>query len=321
MSTIEQAFYFDSLVWDWIIAVYLFLAGMSAGAAMISVYLKRNVIEGDASKNGIIRATAILAPMGIIVGLLILVFHLTKPLEFWKIMIYYNPTSVMSMGVILFQIYMAVLFAWLAGIFIEDIQRVMGSLIEKIPGASAILNACKRFENGLEVTLAILAVILAAYTGFLLSALKTYPLLNNPVLPILFLFSSLSSGAAACLLVGVVGYKEPMSSPSVSWIHRFERPVVLFELFVLFAFFSGLYFGGGQKEVAVLAAIGGGFWSNWFWFGVIGLGMIVPLTLNAVSPAEVKHRTSFLAMVTTLSLIGVLMLRTFILYAGQMTTV
>lgn len=294
---------------------------MSAGAAMIAVYLKRNVIEGDASQNGIIRATAILAPMGIIVGLLILVFHLTKPLEFWKIMIYYNPTSVMSMGVILFQVYMLVLFAWLGSVFIADIQRVGGGVIRKVPGVDALLTLCRRFENGLELTLAVLAILLAAYTGFLLSALKTYPLLNNPVLPILFLFSSLSSGAAACLLLGVVGFKEPMSSPSVRWIHRFERPVVLFELFVLFAFFSGLYFGGGQKEAAVMAAIGGGFWSNWFWFGVIGLGMLLPLTLNAVSPGEVRHRAGYLAMVTTLSLIGVLMLRTFILYAGQMTTV
>ncbi|MDD1795078.1 cytochrome c nitrite reductase subunit NrfD [Enterovibrio sp. ZSDZ42] len=321
MSTFANAFQFDSLVWDWIIAVYLFLAGMSAGAAMIAVYLKRNVIEGDAAKNGIIRATAILAPMGIIVGLLILVFHLTKPLEFWKIMIYFNPTSVMSMGVVLFQVYMMVLFAWLASVFLNDIQRIVGHWVDKIPGANALLTACRRFENGLEITLAILAIVLAAYTGFLLSALKTYPLLNNPVLPILFLFSSLSSGAAACLLVGVIGFKEPMNSASVRWVHRFERPVVLFELFVIFAFFSGLYFGGGQKEVAVLAAIGGGFWSSWFWYGVIGLGMVLPLVLNAISPSGVKHRTSYLAVVTTLSLIGVLMLRTFILYAGQMTTV
>ncbi|PKF49039.1 cytochrome c nitrite reductase subunit NrfD [Enterovibrio nigricans] len=321
MSMIDQAFHFDSLVWDWIIAVYLFLAGVSAGAVMIAVYLKRNVIEGDVSKNGIIRATAIIAPLGIILGLLILVFHLTKPWEFWKIMIYFNPSSVMSMGVVLFQVYMMVLFAWLAGIFLEDIQRVFGGLLNKIPGANAALQLTKRFDKGLEITLAVLAFILAAYTGFLLSALKTYPLLNNPVLPILFLFSSLSSGAAACLLVGVLAFKESIKSPSVHWIHRFERPVVLFELFVLFAFFSGLYFGGGQKEAAVIAAIGGGFWSNWFWIGVVGLGMVLPLAMNTVASAEVRHRTRYLAVVTTLSLLGVLMLRTFILYAGQMTTV
>ncbi|GAL21144.1 NrfD protein [Vibrio maritimus] len=84
MSTWETAFHFDSLVWDWIIAIYLFLAGMSAGSALIAIYLKRKVIEGDPAQNGIMKAMAWLAPFGIIVGLLILVFHLTKPLEFWK---------------------------------------------------------------------------------------------------------------------------------------------------------------------------------------------------------------------------------------------
>ncbi|MCV5335400.1 polysulfide reductase NrfD, partial [Escherichia coli] len=72
--------------------------------------------------------------------------------------------------------------------------------------------------------------------------MKTYPMLNNPVLPILFLFSSLSSGAAACLMFGILVFKESTSSPSVSWVHGFERPVVLFELFVLVTFFTGLIF-------------------------------------------------------------------------------
>lgn len=321
MNAFQEAFQFDSLVWDWIIAVYLFLAGMSAGATLITVYLKRNVIQGCPSKNGIVRATAIIAPLGIIIGLLILVFHLTKPLMFWKIMLNFNPSSVMSMGVILFQVYMMVLFAWLAGIFINDIQGMAGKYLDKIPGANTLLSLTRRFDSKLEIILAILALMLAAYTGFLLSALKTYPMLNNPVLPILFLLSSLSSGAAACLLFGVIGFKEPITSPSVKWIHRFERPLVLFELFVLFAFFSGLYFGGGQKELAVINAIGGGFWSDWFWFGVIGLGMILPLLMNAFGPSFLRHRKRYLALVTSLSLVGVLMLRTFILYAGQMTTV
>ena len=321
MSSFQNAFHFDSLVWDWVIGVYLFLAGMSAGAVMISIYLKRNVIDDCPSQNGIIRATAILAPLGIILGLLILVFHLTKPLSFWKILLNFNFTSVMSMGVILFQIYMLLLFAWLASLFYNDIQRIAGGILKKIPGANGALKLTQRFQNPLELTLASLAVLLAAYTGFLLSALKTYPLLNNPVLPILFLLSSLSSGAAACLLLGVIGFKEPMRSHSVRWIHRFEGPLVLFELFVLFAFFSGLYFGGGQKEVAVMAAIGGGFWSIWFWFGVIGLGMLAPLCMNAFGPLSWRHKRGYLALVTSLSLLGVLMLRTFILYAGQMTTV
>ncbi|MEH6453412.1 MAG: cytochrome c nitrite reductase subunit NrfD [Psychromonas sp.] len=322
MSTFIDAFTFDSLVWDWIIAVYLFLAGMSAGMVMIAIYLKRNVIEGDPAANGIIKATGILAPFGIISGLVILIFHLTKPLSFWKIMIFYNTSSVMSMGVILFQVYMVVLFAWLAVIYKKPISDLLKSLFAgKFSFVSTIIDRVAKFTGALEIFLAILAVLLAAYTGFLLSALKTYPLLNNPALPILFLFSSLSSGAAACLLMGVAYFKQPLSCKSVKWIHHFERPVVLFELFILFTFFSGLIFGGGQKEIAAMAAIGSGFWAIWFWAGVIGLGMLMPLALNTLVPAQARHNSQFIVLVTSLSLIGVLMLRTFILYAGQMTVV
>ncbi|KHA58806.1 nitrite reductase [Vibrio variabilis] len=323
MNGFESAFHFDSLVWDWIIAIYLFLAGMSAGAVMIGLYLRRNVIDGDPANNGILKAVAWLAPFGIIVGLLILVFHLTKPLEFWKIMIYFNVTSVMSMGVILFQVYMAVLFVWIGVLFRHQIisfceGKLPSGLLDLVDG---LLIKAKQVNNPLELFLGFLALVLAAYTGFLLSALKTYPMLNNPVLPILFLFSSLSSGAAACLLFGILVFKESASSPSVSWVHGFERPVVLFELFVLVTFFTGLIFSGGQNEVAAWNAIGSGFWSNWFWFGVVLIGMLLPLTLNAVSPREVRHNGGYIFVVTTLSLVGVLMLRTFILYAGQMTVV
>lgn len=323
MNGIETAFHFDSLVWDWIIAIYLFLAGMSAGAVMIGLYLKRRVIEGDPANNGILKAVAWLAPFGIIAGLTILIFHLTKPLAFWKIMIYYNPSSVMSMGVILFQVYMAVLFVWIGVIFRHQIiqfceGKLPGGLLDWVDG---VLIKIGKMNNPVELFLGVLAILLAAYTGFLLSALKTYPMLNNPVLPILFLFSSLSSGAAACLLFGILVFKESAHSPSVRWVHGFERPVVLFELFVLVTFFTGLIFSGGQNEVAAWNAIGGGFWSNWFWFGVVLIGMLLPLTLNAVTPNEVRHNGSYIFIVTTLSLVGVLMLRTFILYAGQMTVV
>ncbi len=323
MSGWENAFHFDSLVWDWIIAIYLFLAGMSAGAVMISLYLKRKVIEGDPANSGILKATAWLAPLGIIAGLTILIFHLTKPWAFWKIMLFYNTTSVMSMGVILFQVYMIMLFIWIGVLFRNPIVRFAeGKLPSKLLNlVDGLLLKFGKATNGIELVLGFLAIMLAAYTGFLLSALKTYPMLNNPVLPILFLFSSLSSGAAACLLFGILVFKESVHSVSVSWIHNFERPVVLFELFVLVTFFTGLIFGGGQGQVAAWNAIGSGFWATWFWVGVISMGMLLPLVLNAFTPKSLKHSGAFIFVVTALSLIGVLMLRTFILYAGQMTVV
>ncbi len=159
---------------------------------------------------------------------------------------------------------MVVLFAWIAVIFKYDLMKLLDG---RLPIVGKVIGLIERFENSLELFLGFLALLLAAYTGFLLSALQTFPLLNNPILPILFLFSSLSSGAAACLLFGVLVFKESVHSACVGWIHKFERPVVMFELFVLFAFFIGLYFGGGQSQAAAMAAIGGGFWATWFWYG------------------------------------------------------
>ncbi len=218
---------------------------------------------------------------------------------------------------------MVVLFIWIGILFRNPIIRFAeGKLpLKLVDFVDGLLLKLSKVTNGLEIVLVTLAIMLAAYTGFLLSALKTYPMLNNPVLPILFLFSSLSSGAAACLMFGILVFKESAHSPSVSWIHGFERPVVLFELFVLVTFFTGLIFGGGQGQVAAWNAIGSGFWATWFWVGVISVGMLLPLMLNLLMPKNLKHSGMFIFVVTALSLVGVLMLRTFILYAGQMTVV
>ncbi|WP_176547618.1 NrfD/PsrC family molybdoenzyme membrane anchor subunit, partial [Salmonella enterica] len=56
------------------------------------------------------------------------------------------------------------------------------------------------FQRALETLMLVLAVLLGAYTVFLLSALEAYPFLNNPSLPALFLFSGTSSGAAVALI-------------------------------------------------------------------------------------------------------------------------
>ena len=38
-----SAFHFDSLVWDWPIAIYLFLLGISSGLVTLAVLLRRCV--------------------------------------------------------------------------------------------------------------------------------------------------------------------------------------------------------------------------------------------------------------------------------------
>ncbi|VEI58286.1 cytochrome c nitrite reductase, NrfD subunit [Pasteurella multocida] len=316
----NSPFHFPSLVWDHTIAVYLFLLGISAGAAMLAVLLKRAGLAGDdPSENNVIRCTAFLAPLSIIIGLVILIFHLTKPWTFWYLMFNYSTTSIMSMGVMLFQVYMLFLMLWLAIIF----HKLVASLIEKYAKPFAFVNkliaVATKFTGLIEIILIILSVLLGAYTGFLLSALISYPMLNNPVLPILFLASGTSSGVAALIMCTLLFTKEDTHSKSLAFIHKFEVPVVCIEIFLLAAFFIGLYLGGGQKTVAFETALLSGFWANVFWIGVVGIGLVLPLILNVIANHQLKHTKGFMVFVSCLGLIGVLCLRFFILYAGQMT--
>ncbi len=198
--TQTSAFHFESLVWDWPIAIYLFLIGISAGLVTLAVLLRRFYPQAGGADSTLLRTTLIVGPGAVILGLLILVFHLTKPWTFWKLMFHYSFTSVMSMGVMLFQLYMVVLVLWLAKIFEHDLLALQQRWLPKLGIVQKVLSLLTPVHRGLETLMLVLAVLLGAYTGFLLSALKSYPFLNNPILPVLFLFSGISSGAAVALI-------------------------------------------------------------------------------------------------------------------------
>ena len=314
--TSASAFHFESLVWDWPIAIYLFLIGISAGLVTLAILLRRFHPEAGGSDSTLLRTTLVLGPGAIILGLLILVFHLTRPWTFWKLMFHYSFTSVMSMGVMLFQLYMVVLVLWLAKIFEKEVIVLQQRFVPRLTIVSKLLTLITPFHRALETLMLVLAVLLGAYTGFLLSALKSYPFLNNPILPVLFLFSGISSGAAVALIAMALRHRNNPHSTEAHFVHRMEVPVVWLEIF-LPAAFVGLALGDDGKMRALAAALGGGFWTWWFWLGVAGLGLILPMLLKPwANRSSTFHGV---LAVCGASLTGVLLLRFFILYAGQLT--
>lgn len=312
-------FHFPTLVWNHTIAVYLFLLGISAGAAMLAVLLKRSGLIERPEESNVIRVAAFLSPISLVLGLVILIFHLTKPWTFWYLMFNYHHTSIMSMGVLLFQVYMLFLLLWLAIIFKDLVATLIAKYVPKLTFVNNIIRSAEKFTNIIEILVILLSVLLGAYTGFLLSALVSFPMLNNPVLPALFLASGTSSGIAALIVCLILFTKEDYHSKSFAFLHKFELPTVLIEAFLLFAFFVGLYLGGGQKVIAAETAIESGFWAGVFWIGVVLIGIISPIVLNTAASHETRHKKGFMLTVAGLGLTGVLCLRFFILYAGQMT--
>ena len=238
--TNASAFHFESLVWDWPIAIYLFLIGISAGLVTLSILLRRYHPEAGGADSTLLRTTLVVGPGAIILGLLILISHLTRPWTFWKLMFHYSFTSVMSMGVLLFQLYMVVLILWLAIIFQKEVMALQQRWFPRLGLVQKVLTLLTPFNRGLETLMLVLAVLLGAYTGFLLSVLKSYPFLNNPILPVLFLFSGISSGAAVALIAMALRQRGNPHSTEAHFIHRVETPVVWLEIFLLVAFFVGL---------------------------------------------------------------------------------
>ena len=318
MPTYPVPFHTPNLVWDSPIAIYLFLLGISSGAVQLAIAYKRSHKLENPSQNWIIRAAAVLGSVPTLIGLTILVFHLARPWTFWKLMFNYQFNSVMSMGVMLFQVYMLFLVVWCAVIFKEDIARLLNRFLPKLSFLVKWITACERIMGATEVILFILAAVLGAYTGFLLSALISYPMLNNPVLPALFLASGTSSGIAATFLFILIAGRLKGDSHESHFIHKFEVPIMVTELGLIVCFFVGLYFGGGQKVVALENAFSG-FWGAVFWIGVMLIGIIIPLLANLAAKAELKYNRNFIIIVSICDLIGVLCLRYYILYAGQLT--
>lgn len=300
---------YDPVVWNWVIAVYLFLAGLSAGSILIGLLLKwtDKTPYDTRGEKPILKAAAFLAPTIICVGLACLVLDLTKPLHFWVILVKYNFTSVMALGVIALLIYTPLAFAYAIIVFKEDLPR--------LAVVARLAQFLSSLRKPLEIFLFCMAFVVGIYTGFLLSAMNSYPMLNTAVLPALFLFSGLSAGAAANNLVAISCFRAELDDNQSIAMHKMEFPVISLEILFLFLIFIGLYFQGGSAIAAIYSLVEG-VWATVFWAGVVGIGFGVPL-LAMTLPRSFQESKIVAIGVAFCSLSGVLCLRHFILYAGQ----
>jgi polysulfide reductase chain C len=307
---------YSEIAFTWPIALYLLLAGLSAGSLMTSLLVKW--IEGNDTPpwDGLIKAGAILAFPVILIGLFLLIIDLGKPFSFYLLLFNYNLASVMSIGVLLLLVYMPLALIFPMVIFQKYILESRWARKRKRLIASLI----QGFEKGgvwLEGFIFFISFGVAIYTGFLLSAVVATPLLNVAVIPILFLVSSLSAGIAADILVGLTLFEDTVEEKNLKYLLALDLRVIPAELFLLVLLFIGLYFHGGAYALVAKQALTVGVWAKLFWVGVVGIGLVLPviIAINALHGHAYKLRTVLLN--SSIVLAGVLFLRFYLLYAGQ----
>ncbi|GAB6174993.1 cytochrome c nitrite reductase subunit NrfD [Paradesulfitobacterium aromaticivorans] len=291
------------LAWGGIIAIYLFLAGVAGGAFLTSA------LTDLFSKNRqfkVIRAGAYIAPVAIIIGLAMLVVDLGKPLSFWKLILYVNFHSVMSIGTFIISIFTAftVVYAYLVWMAAAAEKRIKITLAGQ-EMAAAKATGIQSLRKPVAVIGSLFALGTATYTGFLLSAVTTNGLWHVsflgiqgiPFLPILFLVSAISAGLAATL-IGAVDCSD-LTAYKKADIILLAIEIIL--LAILYTSVKAAFFSGGMATL--------------FWLGVVVVGLLLPLVLAIYGVSSHKN---LVLPVCGMVVVGGLCLRYFVVYSGQL---
>ncbi len=314
----------EELLWGLPVIGYLFLAGLGAGASTVSASIYLRGGSGDRGMHvDTARYGALLGPLPVMVGSLLLIFelgsfqagHLFKFLNLYLVI----NLSPMSVG------------TWLLTAFIGLSVIYAYTFIRNAPG----LTNERRYALRKAMSWVIIPVGIgvAIYTGVLLGAMPARPFWNSPILAMLFLVSSLSTGVAGILLLRALfgarsrptevraqhDYSAYLLTASDAMLIGFELLVVF--LFVMFAFLSV-----GDVKYAVMDTILGGGLTTLFWFGFVILGLVVPalIELKYVIPKLLYQREYTVPRgveiaVSVLVLIGGFLLRYVVVVAGQIT--
>lgn len=271
--------------WGHLVVWYLFLAGAGAGVYLLAIC--RKLWKGS---TGFDKWAYYLSPLLVISGCLFLLLDLGQPLR--AVLAVLRPqSSMISVGTIILTMF------------------IMLSL-----GQACLSYRGKHFGKLFDYTGIILAIGTAAYTGLLLGVVKAIPFWNNPLLPILFLVSALSSGAGLVLLIGSQTETMPSDQQNMVFFDIFKLDVILVGLeAALLTILLLVTLSGGIAEAASSLILLKGFMAVPFWLFVIVIGLVVPLVVKfgAVSPG------THIALITgTCLTMGALALRYSIVMSG-----
>jgi formate-dependent nitrite reductase membrane component NrfD len=305
--------------WGFLIVVYLFLGGLGAGCLVLSAMA---TLAGRQQRYvSIARAGALVAPLPVMLGTGLLVFDLGRPFFFWKLFTAFAPESPMWIG------------TWLLTLF-TFVSLAFANL--HLPGRYQVWRPAEsnRWRYWLAAAGIPIGIAVGIYTGVLLGAVPARPFWNTPMVAQLFLFSALSTAAALLIMVlpaEAGSYEEPRANDGGIDADRVlllsaDVVLILLELLIIAPY---IIHGQLSTESArdSLALIMGGAFTLPFWVGVVGLGLLAPLAIEAwhlvpalTGRAHGPARRWMELAVAVLVLCGGFLLRWVFVYAGQRST-
>jgi formate-dependent nitrite reductase membrane component NrfD len=314
----------EGLHWGLPVILYLFLAGVGAGAMTVSASV---FLRGGGGGRGVhvevARYGAFLAPIPVMVGCGLLVLELGswEAGQWFKWINLYLTINLSPMSI----------GTWLLTMFIGLSVAYAYTFIPNAPG---LTNEQRYALRRLFAWIAVPSgIATAVYTGVLLGAMPARPFWNSPILALLFLVSSLSTGIAVILLARALVHRKSGNETldgqfddSGYLLGASDTLLIGFELMVIFLFIMFAHLSVGDVKEAVSVILFGGSLATMFWVWVVLVGLLIPalVELVYVVPRLLYHRQytaprSIEIVVPVAVLIGGFMLRYVIVVAGQIT--
>jgi len=286
-------------IWGWPVPVYLFLGGLVAGMMIISGFFlfRQRHREMDCACLQLPLLSIALLTLGM--GALFL--DLEHKLYAWRMYATFKPASPMSWGSwILILVYPALA----ANMLIRPPSLMAGWRLPRM--IAARLQRSAQLIKAIGVVNMLLGGLLGIYTGVLLSALGARPLWNSAMLGLLFLVSGLSTAAAFVHLVARNRIEREL-------LAKADNAFLTLELFLIGMFLIGLV-SSTRVHIQAAQLLLSGPYAPVFWVFVIGLGILIPLTIQSLA---VSHRVRHTPVAPILVIVGGLILRFVIVAAGQ----
>lgn len=291
------------ITWALMIVIYLFTAGLSAGSMITS---NLAFLYGGKDFERVSRFGAYISPFPISLGLGVLLLDLGSPFNFYRLFMTLEVRSPMSYGswaILLFTV-LSVLYLYL---WLPKKYQLIGHL--KNSG---------KWKTMLSKFMPILSVGVASYTGLLLNA-AVRPLWNAPLLPVLFLVSALSTGVASVILLSSLSPWQRARHKELHALTKADAVLIILEcLIILVMIVMGIL--NSDSESMAFGSLLYGQYAGMFWFLIVGLGLMLPLSLELLELKDkipVKWALSVTISSSFLVLFGGFFVRYIITYAGQ----
>lgn len=313
----------QELYWGLPVILYLFLAGMGAGATVVGASM---MLRGGGGPRGvhheIARYGALLGPIPVIVGVAAIVFELGS----WQAGHYFRfinlflvaNLSPMSVG------------SWLLVAFI--ITSLMFAYTY-LPFMPMFFGDRLKWRVALAWVNIPLGIGVAVYTGVLLGSMPSRPFWNSPMLAFLFLISALSTGTALIIFARSFITRGGLSEEHREIVHKSgyvlasaDVTMIAFEILAVFLFVMFAYLTVGDVRYAIETILPGGPLAGLFWGGVVLLGLTIPglVELYHVAPGVLYKKKYTVSrytemLIAALVIAGGFLLRYVVVIAGQIT--